>query len=83
MYVFGGLIPLSILSILFIGIWCRHSGLLPGFDVYSFITIGAVVAMGGPGGATVKTRYAGLVQRIAAIVTQQWLFVSGLILLLN
>jgi hypothetical protein len=35
------------------------------------------------GGAMVETRYAGLVERIAAIVTQQWLFILGLILLLR
>jgi hypothetical protein len=39
--------------------------------------------MGAVGGATVETRYAGLVERIAAIVTQQWLFMLGLILLLR
>lgn len=79
--VFGGLIPLSVLSTLFIGLWFRQTALIPGFDVYSFITVGAVVVMGGLGGATVETRFAGLVERLAAIVTQQWLFVLGLILL--
>ena len=81
--VFGGLIPLSILSTLLIGLWFRQSGLLPGFDIYSFITVGAIVVMGGVGGAMVETQYAGLVERIAAIVTQQWLFILGLKLLVN
>jgi hypothetical protein len=81
--VFGGLIPLSILSTLFIGLWFRKEGLYPGFDLYSFITVGAVVIMGGIGGATVETRFAGLVERIAAIVTQQWFFVLGMRLLLH
>jgi hypothetical protein len=81
--VFGGLIPLSVLSILFIGLWYRLTGLFPGFDLYSFISVAAMVVMGGIGGATVETRFAGLVERIAALVTQQWLFVLGLILLLQ
>jgi hypothetical protein len=80
--VFGGLIPFSVLSTLFIAIWVRQVGLFPGFDVYSFITVGAVIVMGGVGGATVETNFAGLVERIAAIVTQQWLFMLGLKLLL-
>jgi hypothetical protein len=81
--VFGGLIPLSILSTLLVGLWAKRAGLFPGFDVYSFITVGAIVVMGGVGGATVETQFAGLVERVAAIVTQQWLFVLGLKLLLH
>jgi hypothetical protein len=81
--VFGGLIPLSILSTLLIGLWVRRAGLFPGFGAYSFITVGAIVVMGGIGGATVETRYAGLVERIAALSTQQWLFVLGLRMLLH
>lgn len=79
--VFGGLIPLSVLSTLLIGLWTRQAGLFPGFDGYSFVTVGAIVVMGVVGGATVETRFAGLVERIAAFVTQQWFFVLGLILL--
>lgn len=81
--VFGGLIPFSIFSTLLIGLWLKRTGLFPGFDVYSFITVGAIVVMGGVGGATVETQFAGLVERIAAIVTQQWLFLLGLKLLLH
>jgi hypothetical protein len=81
--VFGGLIPLSILSMLFIGLWFRHAKLFPGFDMYSFISLGAVVLMGIIGGATVETPYAGLVERIAALVTQQWFFVLALFLFLH
>jgi hypothetical protein len=81
--VFGGLIPLSIFSTLLTGLWLRRTGLIPGFDVYSFITVGAIVVMGVVGGATVETQYAGLVERIAALVTQQWLFVLGFRLFLN
>jgi len=79
--VFGGLIPLSILSTLLTGLWLRRTGLFPGFGLYSFITVGAIAVMGAVGGAMVETRYAGLVERIAALITQQWLFVLGLVLL--
>lgn len=81
--VFGGLIPLSILSTLLIGLWLRRAEVFPGFDIYSFITVGAIVIMGGIGGATAGSQFAGLVERIAAIVTQQWLFVLALKLLLQ
>ena len=79
--VFGGLIPFSILSTLLIGIWFRRAGIAPGFAVYSFSTVGAIVLMGGLGGATVETPYAGLVERISAIVIHQWLFILSLKLL--
>ena len=81
--VFGGLIPFSILAILFIGMWFRESGLFPGFVIYSFVTVGAIIVMGVLGGITVETRYSGLVERIAALVTQQWFFILGLTLLLQ
>lgn len=81
--VFGGLIPLSILSTLLIGLWLRRAEVFPGFDIYSFITVGAIVVMGGVGGATTGSQFAGLVERIAAVVTQQWLFVLALKLLLH
>lgn len=79
--VFGVLIPASILSTLLIGLWSKKAGFLPGFDVYSYVTVGAIVVMGGVGGAAVKTRYAGLSERVAALVTHQWLFVLALRLL--
>lgn len=81
--VFGGLIPFSILSTLFIGLWLKRAALFPGFDVYSFVTVGAIVVMGAVGGATVETEFAGVVERIAAIVTQQWLLMLGMKLLLH
>ena len=79
--VFGVLIPASIASTLLVGLWSKQAGLLPGFDVYSYVTVGAIVVMGTVGGAAVKTRFAGLSERIAAIVTHQWLFVLALLLL--
>jgi hypothetical protein len=77
------LIPASIASTLCVGVWTAESGILAGFDVYSYVTVGAIVVMGGVGGATVETRYAGLSERIAALVTHQWLFVLALLLLLE
>ena len=81
--VFGVLIPASILSTLLLGLWSTRAGVLRGFDLYSYVTVGAIVVMGGVGGAAVKTRYAGLAERVAALVTHQWLFVLGLRLLLR
>jgi hypothetical protein len=80
--VFGTLIPFSVLSTLLIGLWARQEGLFGGFDIYSFVTVGAIIVMGIVGGATLETQFSGLVERIAAIITQQWFFVLGLILLL-
>jgi hypothetical protein len=79
--VFGGLVPFSILSTLLIGIWLRRAGIAPGLAVHSFITVGAIVLMGGIGGATAETPFAGLVERIAAIVIHQWLFLLAVKLL--
>lgn len=81
--VFGVLVPASILSTLLIGLWSRQAGFLQGFAVYSFVTVGTIVLMGAIGGAAVKTRFAGLSERIAALVTHQWLFVLALRLLLG
>ena len=75
--VFGVLVPASILSTLLIGLWSRHVS-LRGFDIYSFATVGAIAVMGALGGAAVKTRFAGLSERVAALVTHQWLFVLAL-----
>ena len=81
--VFGALVPFSFLSTLLIGIWLKRAGIFPGIALYSFVSVGAIVLMGGIGGATVETRFAGLVERIAAIVTHQWLFVFALKLFLT
>lgn len=79
--VFGVLVPASILSTLFIGLWSRGIDSLSWFPLYSYITVGAIVVMGGVGGAAVKTRYAGLSERVAALVTHQWLLVLAVRLL--
>lgn len=79
--VFGVLVPASILSTLLIGLWSRGVDSLSWFPFYSYLTVGAIIVMGGIGGAAVKTRYAGLSERAAALVTHQWLFVLALQLL--
>jgi hypothetical protein len=79
--VFGALVPLSVLSTLLIGVWSASVEALGGFDVYSYVTVGAIVVMGVLGGAMAETRWAGLVERIAALTTHQWLFVLALVLL--
>ena len=76
--VFGVLIPASVLSTLLLGLWSRQAAILSGFDGYSFVTVGGIVVMGAVGGVAVKTRYAGLSERVAALVTHQWLFVLAL-----
>jgi hypothetical protein len=80
--VFGGLVPLSILSTGLIGYWSGGAGLPSWFDVYSYVTVGAIVVMGAVGGAAAGTQYAGLSERVAALTTHQWLFVLALVLLL-
>jgi len=79
--VFGVLVPAAILSTLLLGLWSREAAGLDGFDIYSFATVGGVVLTGAVGGATVNTRFAGLSERVAALVTHQWLFVLALRLL--
>ena len=79
--VFGVLVPAAIASTLLIGLWSRQATILRGFDIYSFVTVGAIAIMGAVGGAAVKTRFAGLSERVAALVTHQWLFVLALRLL--
>ena len=43
--VLGVLLPLSILSMLLLGVWSRQTGILPGFGTYSFVTVGITVLL--------------------------------------
>ena len=79
--VFGVLVPAAIVSTLLVGLWSRQIVILRGFDGYSFVAVGGIVLMGAVGGAAAKTRFAGLSERFAALVTHQWLFVLALRLL--
>ena len=80
--VFGALLPFSFLSTLLIGFWAHRAGIFPGFAVYTFISVGAIVLIGGLGGAMAGTQYMGLGERISAIVIHQWLFIFALKLFL-
>jgi hypothetical protein len=81
--VFAALLPFSFLSTLLIGIWFRQVGISQGFATYSLISVGAIVLVGGAGAAMVETPYAGLGERISALVIHQWLFFLALKLFLQ
>jgi hypothetical protein len=81
--VFAGLLPFSFLSTLLIGIWFKRAGMFPGFATYSLISVCAIVLIGGAGSALVETPYAGLGERISALVIHQWLFFLALKLFLQ
>lgn len=76
--VFGALLPFSFLSTLLIGIWTHRTGIFPGFALYTFISFGAIVLIGGLGGALAGTPYMGLGERISALTIHQWLFIFAL-----
>jgi hypothetical protein len=81
--VFGGLIPLSILSTLLVGIWFRRAGVFPGFGTYSFVSVGLIVLSGIAAGPTMGTPIMGLVERLSALAVHQWVFVLALKLYLR
>ncbi len=76
--VFGALLPFSFLSTLLIGIWTHRTGIFPGFALYTFISFGAIVLIGGLGGAMAGSPYMGLGERISALTIHQWLFIFAL-----
>ncbi len=76
--VFGALLPFSFLSTLLIGIWAQRTGIFPGFAVYTFISFGVIVIIGGLGGAMAGTPFMGLGERISALTIHQWLFIFAL-----
>jgi hypothetical protein len=75
--VFGALLPFSLLSTLFIGIWMHRTGIMPGFATYTFISFGIMLILGGIGGSMAGTPRMGLGERLSAIAIHQWLFVFG------
>ena len=79
--VFGALLPFSFLSTLLIGIWSHRAGVFPGFALYTFISFGAMILLGGAGAAMAGTRLMGLGERISALVIHQWLFTFAMKLL--
>ena len=79
--VFGALLPFSLLSALLIGIWFKRAGIFPGFTLYTFISFGLMVILGGAGASMAGTPTMGLGERLSAITIHQWLFVFALKLL--
>lgn len=76
--VFGALLPFSLLSALLIGIWFKKAGIFPGFTLYTFISFGLMVILGGMGASMAGTETMGLGERLSAIAIHQWLFVFAL-----
>jgi hypothetical protein len=81
--VFGVLLPFTILSMLLLGIWFNRAGIFPGFGMYSFITVGAVILLGAFSGATMGTSITGLAERLGVLAGFQWTFVLALKLFLH
>lgn len=79
--VFGALLPFSLLSALLIGIWLRKAGLFPGFALYTFISFGLMVILGGVGASMAGSPSMGLGERLSAIAIHQWYFVFAIKLL--
>jgi len=79
----GVLALLSILSTLLMGVYLRRTGVLPGFGMYSFVTVGVIVLSGGFAVATLGTPIMGLTERITILASVQWTFVFALKLLLR
>jgi hypothetical membrane protein len=73
-FVFGVQIPGAILSTLLIGIWLNRAGIFPGFPLYSYISVGAIVLSVVLAGPTVGTPIMGLVERVSALAVHQWVF---------
>jgi len=80
--VLGVLLPFSILATLLMGIWFKRAGIFPGFGTYSFITVGAVVLLGGFSGAVMGTPIMGLAERLGVLAGFQWTFMLALKLFL-
>jgi uncharacterized protein DUF998 len=81
-FVFGVLVPFTIVSTLLVGIWLRQAGVFPWFRTYSFITIAASILLAGLAGATLDTPMMGLTERLGVLAGFQWTFVLALKLLL-
>jgi hypothetical protein len=76
------MLPFSVLSTLFVGIWTRQAGVLPGFAMHSYVTIAVVVLLGGVSGATMGGPWMGVSERLAVLAGFQWTFTLALRLFL-
>jgi len=81
--VFGALIPFSFLSTLLIGIWTKKAGIFPGFNIYSYISVGLIILTGGLGAALAESPKAGLAERIGAVAVHQWILVLAIKILFS
>jgi hypothetical membrane protein len=69
---------ISILYILFLGIWFHRTKIFPKFRTYSFITIGAVMVSTGFFLATWGSPIMGINERISGLIGFQWTFYLAL-----
>lgn len=69
---------LSLLSILFVGLWFIRTGIFPWFGIYSLITIGLVALSTGFFMTRLGGPLMGLAERIPAFFGFLWTFILGL-----
>ena len=74
----GVVASLTILSMLLIGIWSNRAEIFPGFEPYSFVTVGVVVLSAGFFVANLGSPIMGLAERITILVGFQWTFILAL-----
>jgi hypothetical protein len=74
-----GVLPvLSLASTVLIGLWMHRTSVIPGFGLYSFITLGVVIVAAVFTFATMDKDILGLTERITILTIQQWTFVLAL-----
>jgi len=66
---------LSMLSMLFLGIWFNRAEIFPGFGTYSFVTIAVTLLSAGFFMATLNSPIMGLTERITILAGFLWVFV--------
>lgn len=76
--VHGVISLLGIVYMTLIGIWMNRAEGFPGFQTYSFLTVGAVVLSAGFYMASLGSPIMGLAERIAGLIGLQWTFVLSL-----
>jgi hypothetical membrane protein len=69
---------LSMLSMVLIGIWFNRTKLFPGFQTYSFVTVGASLLSAAWFAANLGSPIMGLTERVTILAGFQWTFVLAL-----
>lgn len=69
------LVLFSIFYTLLLGIWFQKENIFSGFMIYSFITVGLMLVAGIYAFIKLGSPVMGLTERIAIIITLQWMFV--------